>query len=547
MPIPVTCSSCPAKMNAPDAAAGKKVKCPKCQQIITVPAPAAAPGFEVVEDEPAPKKPTVSVPAKPKSKAVVEIDDEEDEDEKPRKKKSAKAVVDDDDDDRPRKKRRAVAEDDEDDDDDRPRKKRKKQRAGEGGTSLVRNIVGGVVLLVLLGVVGYVYYDKFGKRDKDEPASNSKSNDTPRDPPAGPQRPDRPGPQSPGLNVQKPTKPLKIIRSIAASADGKQFALSGSADAGKNSAGLALVTASVRHWDVAGTGMELPSPSRTADFKLAYSPRGDILAGVNESAQLVFWNTESGEALRSADVPIPKYVQPASIEFMEDSSAVVVVSDETVATVRLDGTVIEKKPQALKGAKGEALGRLTRYVPGLKRMATLRWAGEGKSSELLTWDPLTAGAPTVLSIPGLKDRLPVAYSVSNNGKVLAVSYNESGKVGVSLFSASDGTSTSSLPPDDDPKFGGYRHLVLSSDGKYLAGIGSGRDLGSQFECCDLIRVADGKRLYRAGGSPVETGISNHTAPVFSGDGKWLFFGWNESQLKRIDTEKGSEVPLPSAP
>ena len=211
MPVPVTCPGCSAKMNAPDAAAGKKVKCLKCQQIITVPAPAVA-DFEVVEDEPAPKKPTVSAPAKPKSKAVVEIDDEEDEDDRPRKKKPAKAVVEDDDDrprkkkpakaiveddedddedDRPRKKRRAAVEDDEDDDDDRPRKKKKK-RAGESGTSLVRNIVGGVVLLILLGVAGYVYYDKFGRKEKDEPTSSSSSSDPPTSAPTG-----RPNPKLP--------------------------------------------------------------------------------------------------------------------------------------------------------------------------------------------------------------------------------------------------------------------------------------------------------------------------------------------------------------
>ncbi len=38
MPIPVVCASCQTRLNAPDAAAGKKVKCPKCQAVMAVPA-----------------------------------------------------------------------------------------------------------------------------------------------------------------------------------------------------------------------------------------------------------------------------------------------------------------------------------------------------------------------------------------------------------------------------------------------------------------------------------------------------------------------------
>ena len=54
MSISVVCSGCNAKLNAPDGAAGKKVKCPKCQNPIAIPAAKAAePDFDVVEDDPA--------------------------------------------------------------------------------------------------------------------------------------------------------------------------------------------------------------------------------------------------------------------------------------------------------------------------------------------------------------------------------------------------------------------------------------------------------------------------------------------------------------
>jgi hypothetical protein len=138
MSILVVCSNCSAKLNAPDSAAGKKVKCPKCQTAMVVPEPLPAEeAFEVVAESPA-KKPT----AKPVVKAEVTLDD--DEDAKPRKK-------------------RVAAEYDDDDDDERPRKKKK---AAAGDSMMVRNIIGGVVLVILLGVAGWVFYDKYGKKDE---------------------------------------------------------------------------------------------------------------------------------------------------------------------------------------------------------------------------------------------------------------------------------------------------------------------------------------------------------------------------------------------
>jgi hypothetical protein len=149
MSIAVVCSHCSAKLNAPDSAAGKKVKCPKCQSVIAVPE-ALAPEFEVVEDEPqAPKKPKAVV------KAAVELDDDEP----------------------PRKKRRARDEDDDDqDDDDRPRKKKKKP--AEGNSMMVRNIVGGVALIALLVVAGFVFADRFKKKDESGGGGSGGSDDT---------------------------------------------------------------------------------------------------------------------------------------------------------------------------------------------------------------------------------------------------------------------------------------------------------------------------------------------------------------------------------
>lgn len=42
MPIAIQCGSCQAKINAPDKLAGKKIKCPKCGQVMAIPASPAS-------------------------------------------------------------------------------------------------------------------------------------------------------------------------------------------------------------------------------------------------------------------------------------------------------------------------------------------------------------------------------------------------------------------------------------------------------------------------------------------------------------------------
>lgn len=147
MPIAVVCPSCSARLNAPDAAAGKQVKCPKCKNAMIIPEPMAeAADFDVVDETPLPK------PPKPKPPARVKAD-----------------VVVDDDEDRPRKKPKKAVQVDEDD--DRPKKKKKKQAADNN--SLIRNVVGGVVLVALLGVAGYVFYDRYQQNKKTDDANTA--------------------------------------------------------------------------------------------------------------------------------------------------------------------------------------------------------------------------------------------------------------------------------------------------------------------------------------------------------------------------------------
>lgn len=128
MPIAVVCRGCHARLNAPDTAAGKRVKCPKCGAAMTVPAPAADEDFEVVDDE----------PALPKRKPAVADDDE-----------------DDDEDDRPQ-----------------PKKKKKGRKAApKSNLPLILGVGGGILVLAVVGVV--LALTLGGKKDDTAKATGS--------------------------------------------------------------------------------------------------------------------------------------------------------------------------------------------------------------------------------------------------------------------------------------------------------------------------------------------------------------------------------------
>ncbi len=171
MPVLVVCSNCSTKLSAPDAAVGKRVKCPKCAAAIPVPGPAPA---EVV-DEPPPVK--VEEPVR-------------DDDEGPRQKKR-RAEDDDDDDERPRRKPRAARDDDHDND----RTRRKKQAKKSGGM-LVVAVVGGVLLL---GGAGFAAY-WFGFRDQ-EPETAAAPAPNPNPAPLPASNPDGPNPPAEGKHL----------------------------------------------------------------------------------------------------------------------------------------------------------------------------------------------------------------------------------------------------------------------------------------------------------------------------------------------------------
>ena len=118
---------CGKKLKLKDSLAGKKVRCPACEEVF------------VAEEEAAEEEAIIT---QPKKKRAIE------EEEAPRKKKR-KPVPED--------------EDEEDEETESPRKKGKKDSSQKKGVSLVRYIVSSVLLVGLVVVAAVVFWIKLAK------------------------------------------------------------------------------------------------------------------------------------------------------------------------------------------------------------------------------------------------------------------------------------------------------------------------------------------------------------------------------------------------
>jgi predicted Zn finger-like uncharacterized protein len=186
----ITCSGCESKIKVPDAAAGKRVKCPKCATIIRVPkaetpdpppSPEPEPPDEESKappeeplDEPEPQEPeeepeetakTRVTASKSKASAIrakssrsKSRDEDDDDDDKPRSKRGRRDDDDDDDDDddKPRSKR-GRRDDDDDDLDVRKRRGRKKGSNSLAMTSMITGIIGVVIALPGCCCCGFIH------------------------------------------------------------------------------------------------------------------------------------------------------------------------------------------------------------------------------------------------------------------------------------------------------------------------------------------------------------------------------------------------------
>jgi LSD1 subclass zinc finger protein len=140
MPISVTCSKCEKKLKVPDAAAGKKIRCPSCKTVVMVPAPEEL--VEPDDDLVLPDEETaVSESLQPPKKKAA-WDKGSPGDEKPRNQEGDEGYGLDEEDEadrkRRKKKQRRRREEEEDDDADR-RSRREEPHRG--------------VLILVLGIV----------------------------------------------------------------------------------------------------------------------------------------------------------------------------------------------------------------------------------------------------------------------------------------------------------------------------------------------------------------------------------------------------------
>ena len=163
MPISLTCPSCERGLKVKDELAGRKIKCPKCSEVIAVPANEAI------------------AAGKPKPKV---------------------RPSEDDDDDRPRSKKVERDEGDEEEEEDRPRKKKKKKKKGAG---VLRYVIGGVVLAALVVVLVVILMNKnnaepvVAEKKKEEPVVEQP--EEPEDP--KPQVQPKPQPKSLAQNIRQ--------------------------------------------------------------------------------------------------------------------------------------------------------------------------------------------------------------------------------------------------------------------------------------------------------------------------------------------------------
>jgi hypothetical protein len=143
MPISVKCHGCDTKLKAPDKCAGKKVKCPKCGGVISVPVPEEEPLLleEVSTSEEPPSKTAITSGRRQKTAAA-------DDDEQPAR-KSRRHEEDHEDEEPPPKSRRRRQDDDDEDDEKSPRRRRRASAGLQAGLGIASLSLAVLLLLAL--------------------------------------------------------------------------------------------------------------------------------------------------------------------------------------------------------------------------------------------------------------------------------------------------------------------------------------------------------------------------------------------------------------
>lgn len=155
--VSFTCPKCKKVLRTGNTLpAGKKVKCPGCATIFTVPAQPVEEdldtGIQSKTSPAAPKRKTAPPPPPP--------DDDDEDDHRPRKRRRPEPVDEDDEDEAPRKARKRRDDDDDvedEDEDDRPRRRKSKKKKAGSNLALILGLAGGGLVLVIVLLTGFVW------------------------------------------------------------------------------------------------------------------------------------------------------------------------------------------------------------------------------------------------------------------------------------------------------------------------------------------------------------------------------------------------------
>jgi hypothetical protein len=512
MSIPSICPSCKAESNAPDNLAGKRVKCPKCKELMRIPLADAEDGFDVVESEPAMTETTKR--ARPRS---------EDPAERPRRK--------------PHRER-----DEEDEEDDRPRRRRndRGRDAARSGVSPLRYVIGGIVLVGLLVGIYFLYSSKFNVPDEDPIAE--------RDPaiPIG-VNPIGPNPKGANPNGADPIPktlptpksgtgtlpPFHNIASFAISGDGRTFAACGGISLGQGGGGT-RVAPSIRTWESTGNdpnlGREYRARPATSIDRIAISADGRTLAGWS-LRKVTFWNVGTAEASSTVAVAMPglNHSIPREIVLSDDGRTARYVNDGNLVTA------VQGQPNATITPLTGKPGDHARIVKNANRIFEVRSVLEKNIVELRAWDATSGEPMPSFPLEGMKSTIQFHYAVSANGRTLAVSDEPESSATIAcmrLFHANTGREIRLIHASRDKKIRVFSQMAFSKDGTQIVCVGSGAS-GSSIKILELFSFNGGVRKLLQDDSALVSGKSKFGLPTFSSDGKAIHYIDDERAIARL--------------
>lgn len=432
MPIAVTCQQCRAKLSAPDAAAGKRVKYPKCQAFLQVPEEYVVEEEEyVAEEEPAPRS-----SAKP-SKLATESEDEEDERPRPRRRRDLK--------------------------DGRIRRKSDKSKR-----KLPMLLAGfGVGAAIAVGIVAVLLFR--GRSGSNEVAENSipdpvrqGTKPTPTDLLPDRLRPNPKPANPPSDSPQGPKLAQSGLGSPVLSPDGSKLLGRYATKQG--------ITVGV--WDLKAGDFYSSVARGLVDGEFGISSDNTQVAVVSlPSDALTLWEIPSGRLIKTIKLTSggDENRLPPFVKFTADGKAVVTCFKGRLIRVDLDAA--SEKLLAGDINTREAVYSLQKNVA-----ADFKFIEKANRNEVRIFDLSKGGNPRTIAPPGDDSLISSTTALSDDGSTFAVGVlgGPAGKQFPTIYihDAGTGVITGTIPFADGQKTPELDDVKLSPDGKWLLALGS---------------------------------------------------------------------------